>query len=99
MIGTCELINNMKKKEQTFTIATYNIQITNNPNQIVKNIKKMREEGVSLFCLQEVRELPEKEFIGTTIERILGKNFKAEYFLDSFGLAIFWDATIFTIRD
>ncbi len=88
----------MSKAERVFRVATYNIQITANPEQIIQNIAQMKEDGITLICLQEVREQEGKAFV-KQVEEVLGKDWKVAYFLDRFGLAILWDTNIFNLQD
>jgi endonuclease/exonuclease/phosphatase family metal-dependent hydrolase len=88
----------MKKEEHVFTIATYNIQITANPELIVQNIAQMRDDGVTVICLQEVRDVDGKAFI-QSVEKTLGKEWQSEYFLDRFGLAVFWDTRVLSLKE
>jgi len=79
-------------------VATYNILFGNNTKQIIENIKKMADEGVNLFCLQEVINKPNEVFIIDQMLKSLGKNWQAEYHVGtensklSIGTAIIWDA-------
>jgi endonuclease/exonuclease/phosphatase family metal-dependent hydrolase len=81
-------------------IATYNIHDGRNYEKIAGNLLELGEQGVNLFCLQEVRPL----FRGVKIKGILNErlapNIKKEYFqgmgghyLD-FGLGMMWDESI-----
>jgi len=83
-----------------FTIATYNIQFGINTQKIVQNIKKMAEDGAQIFCLEEIINTPDKEFILDIILKKLGHNWKTIYHVGeeasrlSIGTAILWDTTI-----
>ncbi|SRR6266568_9329555 len=90
------------KKE--FTIATYNILFGINQPAIIKNIVQMAEDGVSLFCLQEIINVPNEEFIIDKILKRLGTNWKASYHVGremsklSIGTAILWNTKIFNFK-
>lgn len=93
------------ERSGTFTLATYNIQITNHPEEILANLKQMKASGVSLFCLQEIREVDGEKFIGDRIKEVLGKHWESVYFVlsdsllnSSHGLGVFWDTRIFTLE-
>jgi endonuclease/exonuclease/phosphatase family metal-dependent hydrolase len=92
------------KGQDTFTLVTYNIQTTHHPDKIVANVERMKEHGLSILCLQEVREVAGETFIGDQILQALGKDWQSVYFIEgdekpaSHGLAVFWDARVFTLK-
>jgi endonuclease/exonuclease/phosphatase family metal-dependent hydrolase len=91
------------KKE--FTIATYNIQFGVNREKIIENIYRIAQEGVTIFCLQEIINVVDKEFIIDTILKQLGNNWKAAYHVGeeisrlSIGTAILWDTNKLKLID
>ncbi len=91
-----------KKKE--FTIATYNILFGINQPTIIENIAHMAEDGVSLFCLQEIINVPNEEFIIDKILKRLGTHWQASYHVGeemsklSIGTAILWNTKTFNIK-
>ena len=80
----------------SFKIATYNIQHGTNSEQITENIVQLAQDGVSLFCLQEVRHHPNKTFIVDALLNKLGSGWRAEYLVSSktfdLGLCTLWDS-------
>lgn len=80
--------------ENSLNIVTYNIHNGSNQEAIMKNIKVLARQSVSLFCLQEVRKQEGREFIVEALLKDLGSEWKAEYFIkpQSFdlGLCILW---------
>ncbi len=75
-------------------ISTYNICKGKNHKTIVANVLGLAAAGGNVICLQELRRIPGRRFIGSEIESALGEEWAAEYFLESghfdLGLAIFW---------
>lgn len=59
-------------------LATYNLHLVQDFEQIIKNIKKMADhESVDVFCLQEVVRAPYKEFIISSLLKELGNDWSA----------------------
>lgn len=58
-------------------IATYNIQFGIKEKKILENIKKLADDGVHIFCLQEVQEV-KSSFLLQNILKILGKDWNYE---------------------
>src|SRR6266567_4797870 len=86
--------------ESELTIATYNILFANNAEKIIANIATMAKDGITIFCLQELINIPNKAFIVDRILEKLGKNWQAAYHVGSefskvsIGTGIFWDTTV-----
>lgn len=91
------------KKSDELTIATYNILFANEAEKIIENIAAMAKAGVSIFCLQELVNIPNKAFITDLIVKRLGPQWKAAYHVGSeyskvsIGTGIIWDATDLTL--
>lgn len=85
-------------------VTTYNIQASNNPKKIIHNIKQLMEEGVSAFCLQELRLKKGKPFIGDYLQKALGKNWKIHCFFyndmmdKDLGICIMWNTDILQLK-
>src|SRR5216683_8131689 len=87
-----------------FTVATYNIQFAVNTEKILDNIEQMGKDGVDIFCLQEIINIPNEEFIIDKILKRLGNNWKASYHVGkeisklSIGTAILWNFDKFNFK-
>ncbi len=87
------------------TVATYNIQFGINSEKIINNIKKLAEEGVNIFCLQEIINIHNEVFIIEKILKRLGNKWKASYHVGeeisklSIGTAILWNSEILTLKN
>lgn len=85
-------------------IATYNIQFSAHPTQIIENIQTMADDGVQIFCLQEVVSLPHQPFIISQLLQHLGKDWKAichlgnEKTLLGMGSCILWNSSVFHLE-
>lgn len=83
-------------------IATYNIHHGLKLNKVVDNIKKLSKDGVSVFCLQEMRESTKHSVILQTCIEALGEGWEYETFLEPdsyhFGLCIFWRKNILKLK-
>lgn len=83
--------------DKSIKIATYNIFLFSNPQIITQNIFTMKEQGVDIFCLQEVLKAKGKPFIGDILLELLGDEWNIEYNLGandkaiSHGVAILWN--------
>lgn len=82
---------------QSLKLVSYNLQNGKNEKAIIKSIKYLIALGVDIFCLQEVRKLPDKLFIGQIIKESLNENWKIEYFLGEdpydFGACFIWNSS------
>lgn len=84
-------------------LVTYNIECGLQDEQLRKNIKSFKDQGINVFCLQEVRKLQNEPFIGDKFLRDLGPKWKSEYFLvPEFGgiglaLCIIWNSDILNL--
>lgn len=93
----------MKDRKQ-FTVATYNIQFAVNSEKIINNIEQLAKEGVNIFCLQEIINIPNEVFIVEKILKRLGSKWKAAYHAGeevsklSIGTAILWNSEIFAFK-
>jgi len=89
-----------KHAGRNITIATYNIQAANKPRAILRNIHTMVQNGVVIFCIQEVRQAKKKKFIGNKLLEMLGKEWQIEYFFQTngktkeLGLCIIWNTSV-----
>lgn len=75
------------------TVATYNIFHGRQTGEIAKNVAKLAARGADVICLQEVRVIPGRHFLGAILERTLGPEWRAEYLLGpgfDLGLATYW---------
>lgn len=78
-------------------IVSYNLDHSNKREDISKNIQKFAQDGVKVFCLQEVRAPKNgEEFIGDFILKILGASWEGKFHisLDSkndYGLGLIWN--------
>lgn len=81
---------------QNITVATYNIFHGRHTAEIVRNVTRLAIRGADVICLQEVRVVPGKQFLGGILERALGPSWRAEYLLGpgyDLGLAIYWQSS------
>ena len=91
-------------KSIEFTLATYNIQFAIHREKIIANILQMEKEGIHMFCIQEIINIPSDVFIVEKILNKLGSKWKASYHVGeefskvSIGTAIFWNSEIFTLK-
>lgn len=72
-------------------VATYNIQHGSRLDLLGQTLNTMREDGVSLFCLQEVWE----EQIGEGLRNRLPEGWKGAYYpaeLNDTGVALLWNS-------
>jgi endonuclease/exonuclease/phosphatase family metal-dependent hydrolase len=82
---------------QQLSLVSYNIQYCVNKESIISNIDKLSQEGVDLFCLQELQKIPKREFVGDKFISFLGREWKGEYLLDKknpylgLGLGVLWN--------
>src|SRR5206468_721012 len=71
------------------------IQHGTKAEEIIKNILSLAGKNANVFCLQEVRFHPEKDFIVNSLLKALGPNWKAEYLISpqtfDLGLGTLWD--------
>ncbi|MBU0578642.1 hypothetical protein KKE34_01425 [Patescibacteria group bacterium] len=65
------------KKYKKLAIAIYNIQFSLHPEKIEKNIRRMAEDKVFIFCLQEVVAYKNSDFIINNLLKKLGGHWKA----------------------
>jgi endonuclease/exonuclease/phosphatase family metal-dependent hydrolase len=85
-------------------VATYNIQFAINTTTIVNSIKKMTEKGVTVFCLQELVNIPNDDLMKRILDA-LGSHWKASYHVGeemsrlSIGTGIIWDSTKIQLVD
>lgn len=92
------------KGGKKLVVATYNIQFSKHPDNIIKNIVRMSEKGVTLFCLQEVIAYSDSEFIINRLTTALGKEWRSINFLgekNSFlgmGNSIIWNSEAVTLQ-
>lgn len=92
------------KKTKKLIIATYNIQFSQHPKEIEKNILTMVSMGTSVFCLQEVVFDSDKTFIIGVLLKKLGNNWKAIYNLGNkksilgMGNCIIWNTKILNLE-
>ena len=81
-------------------VATYNIQFSLHPDQIIENILMIASNGVSVICLQEVVVYNEHSNIIDAVLRKLGSNWQAIYHLGksrdvlSAGNCILWNTKV-----
>lgn len=93
------------QKNDELTIATYNILFANEAEKIIENIVQMTKEGVNIFCLQELINITNEEFIIDRILKKLGENWKAVYHVGpeysklSIGSGVLWDSTIINMYE
>jgi len=81
-------------------LISYNIECWLQEEKLKQNIQKWAKEGVNIFCLQEVRTVQNKPSFADALLKLLGPNWKAEYYsdpeFDSVGLALctLWNSTV-----
>ena len=68
-------------KTKKIKLATYNIQFSKHPQEIIENIVEMDHMGVSVFCLQEVVMISNEPFIIDRLLKNLGSNWKTIHHL------------------
>lgn len=87
---------------QKFTIVTYNIFDGRNTERIITNILQLIQNGASVICLQEVRQVYRNVEFATLLAERLPKHFSSKYFLEGdarwfdYGLGILWDDNVFS---
>jgi endonuclease/exonuclease/phosphatase family metal-dependent hydrolase len=85
-------------------IASYNIQLSKNVRQITENIVHMAKDGVAVFCLQEILEYKNQQFIGDHLRKALGPSWEIEYYKGEIGLpdglqtGILWNSKVLTCK-
>lgn len=94
----------MQNEKGTFTVVTYNIFDGRNAEKVIRNILELIQNGASVICLQEVRQVyGYVEFTKLLAER-LPKHFGSKYFLEGdarwfdYGLGVLWDTTLFSLQ-
>lgn len=76
-------------------LASYNIQNGVHRVAIERNVRKLTDDGVDIFCIQEARDI-KQDFIGDGLKTQLGGEWQGEHFLGTenpridLGLSIFW---------
>lgn len=76
-------------------LVSYNIQNGIHQDSILRNLGKMADENVDIFCLQEVRAT-QSGFIGDRLATEFGNEWEGQHFLGTdnpridLGLSIFW---------
>lgn len=92
----------MQTDNGAFTVVTYNIFDGRNTEKIISNILELIQNGASVICLQEVRQVYRNiEFTKLLTER-LPTHFNSKYFLEDdtrwfdYGLGMLWDTTVFS---
>lgn len=92
------------KKTKKLILATYNIQFSLYPEEIKTNIAKMAQEGISIFCLQEVTHSPGKTFIIDILLKELGSDWDAisnlgeEQSVLGMGNCIIWNTKVLDLK-
>lgn len=92
----------MEKFDTAFTIVTYNIFDSRNTNKIISNILGLIQNGASVICLQEVRQVYRNIEFTKLLAARLPAHFGAHYYLEGdarwfdYGLGILWDTTVFS---
>lgn len=88
----------------SFSVATYNIEYSRRPQLLIKTIVQMIQNGVNVFCFQEILRLPENEFIADVLLKELGNHWKLEYFVGDegnyldVGVGILWNESILKLQ-
>ncbi len=94
----------MKTDNKTFKISTYNIEFSQRHDKILRNIKLIVKDGVSIFCLQEVSKRSNRPFIIEEIMRKLGSNWNAIYHIGNennelgIGNGILWNKQVMKLQ-
>lgn len=92
----------MESNKGGLTIVTYNIFDGRNTEKIIQNILGLIQNGASVICLQEVRQVYRNVAFTKLLAERLPKHFNAQYFLEGdarwfdYGLGILWDTTVFS---
>ena len=85
---------------QELSIATYNIEFSKQPKQVIRNIRELSRTH-DIFCLQEVLRIPGQDFIVDRLTNSLGINWETEHFIGDdvtepgilgHGVAVLWDS-------
>lgn len=88
------------KQKQILKLVSYNIQFSKHTEQIKENVIEMASLGAAIFCLQEVTQDREKDFIIDILLKELGDNWKAIYALGKeksplgMGNCIIWNTKV-----
>lgn len=84
-------------------IVTYNVQFGVKANRIVGNIRKLAESGVSIFCLQEVKEFANQPSLLNAILDQLGEGWGSDTLIRTgshdLGLVTLWKKDILLRKD
>src|SRR6185436_1079588 len=80
---------------RSLNIVTYNIQHGSKADEIVRNILALAYQKADVFCLQEVRQRPNKKFIVDELLKRLGPQWQAEFLISpnqfDLGLCNIWN--------
>lgn len=85
-------------------LVSYNIQNGVHQDAVTRNFRKMADEGVDIFCLQEARTT-EQDFIGDRLQTQLGNDWQGEHFLGTdnpridLGLSLFWKSAKLQLKE
>src|SRR5688572_2204422 len=88
------------------SIATYNIELSKRPDEIVQNVSDLSNK-VGIFCLQEVMEVPEQDFVLDRIGDTLGTKWQSQFYLGDtddergilgHGVAIAWNTSRYELE-
>lgn len=92
----------METGTQGFVIVTYNIFDGRNAEKIIQNILGLIQNGASVICLQEVRQVYRNIEFTKLLAARLPAHFSAHYYLEGdarwfdYGLGMLWDTTVFS---
>lgn len=85
-------------------LVSYNIQNGVHQDAVTRNFRKMADEKIDIFCLQEARAT-EQDFIGDRLQTQLGNEWQGEHFLGTdnpridLGLSIFWKSARLQLKE
>lgn len=92
----------METGKHRLTIITYNIFDGRNTEKIIQNILGLIQNGASVICLQEVRQVYRYIEFTKLLAARLPAHFSARYYLEGdarwfdYGLGILWDTDVFS---
>lgn len=92
----------METSTGDFTIVTYNIFDGRNTEKIIQNILGLIQDGASVICLQEVRQVYRNVEFTKLLSARLPTHFSARYYMEGdarwfdYGLGMLWDTTVFS---
>lgn len=90
--------------KESFALVTYNIFDGRNTEKIISNILELIQNGTSVICLQEVRQVYRNVAFTKLLAERLPKHYSAKYFLEGdarwfdYGLGMLWDTSLLSLQ-